>query len=322
MGATPPSSRPLKAEPPRHVIAAPTLLGLAAILLWSTTLPVARSLAEQIGALTAAACVNGIGGLLLLILSWMRRTKERGTFSRRYLGICGGLYVLYFALLHAGLGMATTRHQALEVGLMNYLWPSLTLLLAVPILGMPARWQLLLPGIAIAPLGVGMVLTSSTELTLAGFLSGVATCPHPYLLGTLAALAWALFSNLSRRLTQRATGSAISWFMLATGIVLWAMQRLFAETHLWTGRTVVEIAAMALISTTGYAFWDVAMRRGDIALVATFSYFTPLLSTLFGSFYLQVSPHPRLWWGCALIILAALICRLATQPRDDLGAVE
>ena len=38
--------------------------GLAAIVLWSTTIAVARSLSEQTGPLTAGACVYLIGGAL------------------------------------------------------------------------------------------------------------------------------------------------------------------------------------------------------------------------------------------------------------------
>jgi hypothetical protein len=38
--------------------------GLAAIVLWSTTIAVARSLSEQTSPLTAGACVYLIGGVL------------------------------------------------------------------------------------------------------------------------------------------------------------------------------------------------------------------------------------------------------------------
>jgi len=301
-------------------VGAPTLLGLGAILLWSTTLPVARSIAEQVGALTGAASVNALGGVLSLAAAraMPRGRSESGAsqgFTSRYLVVCGGLFVLYFAFLHAGLGLAADRHQALEVGLMNYLWPSLTLLLSVPLLGVPARWALLAPGLVVATAGVGMVLTSTTAFSWIGFAASLAVGPLPHVLGAAAALAWALYSNLTRRLAGSASGSAVSFFMIATGTALLALQALFGETHAWSARVLAEIGAMSIISTLGYLFWDVAMRRGDVALVATFSYFTPMLSTLFGSVYLGVSPSPRLWLGCALIVGAALVCRLATRRR-------
>lgn len=294
----------------------PTLAGLAAILLWGTTLPVARSLAEQIGALTGAACVNLVGGVLSLAASRLSG-KMRGTprgFSRRYVLVCGSLFVLYFATLHSALGLAMNRHQALEVGLMNYLWPSLTLFFSVPLLGIPGRWPLA-PGMLLATVGVGLVLTSSTSFSLSGFAASVVSRPLPYILGGLAAVAWALYSNLNRVLAGASTGTVTPLFMIVTGIVLLIGQLLFPEVRHWSMRTFTEIGVISVVSALGYMLWDVAMRRGDIALVATFSYFTPLLSTLFGSYYLDVSPGAQLWTGCVLIIVAALVCRIATRPR-------
>jgi drug/metabolite transporter (DMT)-like permease len=297
-----------------------TLAGLGAILLWSTTLPVARSLAEQIGALTGAACVNLVGGLLSLVVSrlWGKDRGRPQGYDRRYILVCGGLFVFYFASLHSALGLAANRHQALEVGLMNYLWPSLTLLFSVPILGVTGRWTLA-PGMLLATVGVAMVLTSTTSFSMVGLAASVLSRPLPYLLGGLAAVAWALYSNLNRRLAGDASGSVAPLFMLATGLVLLAGQTAFPETRIWSVRTFVEIGAISIVSATGYMLWDLAMRRGDVALVATFSYFTPLLSTLFGTVYLQVAPGRQLWLGCVLIIVAALVCRLATRPRAAQG---
>ena len=301
-------------------ISLPTLLGIVAILLWSTTLPVARSLAEQIGALTAAACVNGIGGIATLAISVRlhgRHPEAKDRFRAGYLLACGTLFVLYFALLHGGLGLAGSRLQALAVGLMNYLWPSLTLLLSVPLLGVPSRWGLLAPGIVCATVGVGFVLSSAASVSLTAAASDGLGDPWPYVLGASAAVAWALYSNLSRRLGGSTRRSAVGYFMVATSVVLFAMQMGFAEAHHWSARVYAELAAMSVVSTTGYWCWDVAMRRGDVPLVATFSYLTPVLSTLFGTLYLGVLPGAQLWIGCGLIVGAAFVCRLATRPRPS-----
>jgi len=69
---------------------------------------------------------------------------------------------------------------------------------------------------------------------------------------------------------------------------------------------------MALFVTgAAYIFWDHAMRRGDMVLVAALSYLTPLLSTLFSAVYLGVVPAPAIWVACALVIAGAVTCRLA-----------
>jgi drug/metabolite transporter (DMT)-like permease len=65
------------------------------------------------------------------------------------------------------------------------------------------------------------------------------------------------------------------------------------------------------VTFLAYVFWDHAMRRGNMILVAALSYFTPLLSTLFSAAYLGVVPGPAIWLACALVIGGALVCRAA-----------
>ena len=97
--------------------------------------------------------------------------------------------------------------------------------------------------------------------------------------------------------------------MLCTGLVLGAARLLWTEPTQWTTRAGAELAYMVVGSNLAYAFWERAMRRGDIVLVAAASLFTPLLSTLVSTLYLGIRPDPRLWIGCAMIIGGAAICR-------------
>jgi drug/metabolite transporter (DMT)-like permease len=204
------------------------------------------------------------------------------------------------------------------VGLVNYLWPSLTILLSVPLLGVPGRW-LLVPGVLLAGAGAAMVLGATGAVTVAGLTARAQAHPAPYALALAAAVSWALYSVLSRRLAGSAPGNAVPLFMLATGAVLGGAQWAFPEAHQWSVRVAAEAAYVAVVSTLGYAFWDLAMRRGDLVLVATVSYFAPLLSTLIGAAYLGVRPAARLWVGGALLVAAALVCRRATRPRPLVG---
>ena len=117
-----------------------TLAGFAAILLWSTTIAVVRSLSEQVGGLTTAASVYLVGGVICLLrLGW--RGDSLRNFRRlplRYLFGCGALFVFYMLVLYLAVGMAKNRQQVLEVGLMNYLWPALTIVFSVFLLNKKA----------------------------------------------------------------------------------------------------------------------------------------------------------------------------------------
>jgi drug/metabolite transporter (DMT)-like permease len=75
-------------------------------------------------------------------------------------------------------------------------------------------------------------------------------------------------------------------------------------------RACAELAYLGLVPTVlAYVFWDIAVRCGDLNLVAVLSYFTPLLSTLASCLYLGVVPGVNLLLGCVLVISGALMSR-------------
>ena len=290
-----------------------TALGFAAILLWSTTVAFGRSLSEQVGTLTAASLIYLVGGGIGAGYQAARgRLGTLRTLNPRYLYGCGSLFVIYIASLYTALGLARTRSQVLEVGLMNYLWPMLTVLLSVPILKLDAS-AALVPGALAATAGVFLATTQNQPLSWASFQADLAQNSLPYVLGATAALSWALYSTLSRRWAGSAAGDAVSLFMLATGLVLGAARLLAPEATQWTPRALAELLYMIVGSNLAYVFWERAMRRGDIVLVASGSYLTPLLSTMVSTLYLGAAAGIRLWIGCALVIAGAITCRLAVR---------
>ena len=87
---------------------------------------------------------------------------------------------------------------------------------------------------------------------------------------------------------------------------------MFPEESSWTVRVVVELLYMSIFPTfLAYTFWDRAMRKGNIILVVSLSYFTPLLSIIISSFYLQVAVKANLWIACGLVIAGAVVCKFS-----------
>jgi drug/metabolite transporter (DMT)-like permease len=295
-----------------------TILGMAAIALWSTTVAFGRSLAEQLGPLTTACLIYTSGGVLgcaYLALSGRFRATLRST-DRRYLLGCGALFTLYIACLYLALGLAHTRSQVLEVGLVNYLWPMLTLLFSVPVLRMRAR-SLFVPGAFVAMAGVLLATTQNQPLSWHSLRGNLVQNSTPYILGLLGAVSWGLYSTLSRRWAAGAQGGAVALFMLGTGIALGLGRLLFTEPTRWTSAVWLELGYMAVGTNLAYAFWERAMRGGDIILVAASSYFTPLLSTIVSTLYLSVVAGPRLWIGCGLVVAGAIACKLSVEPSPS-----
>lgn len=285
-----------------------TVCGLLAILLWSTTIALARSLSEQVGAITAAAAVHLVAGTAsgVALLCSSEKLRQFKRFPRKYLLGCGVLFVTYMLTLFLGVGLAENRSQVLEVGLLNYLWPALTILLSLVLLNKKAGW-LLIPGTLLALAGEWFVLTQDTEASWLSFTRNVAGNPAAYALGLGAACSWALYSSLTRRWAGAERTGAVDLFMPVTGVVLLIVNFAADEQGSWTVRAAIEAGVMGIVTWLAYRFWDRAMRTGDVVLVAACSYLIPIFSTAVSCAYLNVSARVSLWFGCILIVVGSLV---------------
>ncbi len=289
-----------------------TLCGLAAILLWSTTVPLARGLAEHVGPVSGAAAVYGVSGMLAFFSLLRRRT---GRPPVRYVAGCGALFVGYAVLLYLAIGRAVDRQQVLEIGLVNYLWPALTLILSTMLLGRRARWYLG-PGTVLAIGGVILAMTHTTGVSWSAFARNLAGNPAAYAMALAAAVCWALYSNLTQRWAGGHDTGAVDVFLLLTAVTFGILMAFVDEDARWSGVAAVEAVFLGLATFGGYRLWDRAMRRGNATLVAAASYLTPLLSTLAACAYLGVAPGPRLWLGCAVLIAGSALSWRALSSQS------
>jgi drug/metabolite transporter (DMT)-like permease len=235
-----------------------TVLGIFALIFWGSTIAFSRSLTEKLGTLTSASYIFLLaGGLSCTYLIISGRLQKTVHVSRAYLFGCGILFVVYMASLYLAIGTATNRLQTLEVGLVNYLWPSLTLVTMIPILRSKAHFTLI-PGCL---LGFGGVLLASAQFgeSWETFVGNLGSNWAPYMLALVAAVCWALYSNLTRRWAREAQTGAVPLFLLASGLVLVGLRFLFPERTEWTSQSMLELAYMAVFPTIlAYAFWDAA----------------------------------------------------------------
>jgi drug/metabolite transporter (DMT)-like permease len=300
-----------------------TALGLLAIVLWSTSIGVSRSVVEKLGPLTAGAAIFTLAGVLgCLILLARSGFGDLRRLPRRYLLGCGGLFVAYELCLYLAIGLAAGGRQVLEVGVINYLWPGLTVLLAVPLLGRRAG-PFLVPGVLVAFAGVVVAAAGRGGLSWAGFLDNLQANPAAYLLALGAAVTWALYSNLAKRWAGGHKGNAVPVFLLATGLLLLGLSTLFRHRMEWSGATLLEILFLAVFtSLLAYAFWDGAMRHGNMTLVAAASYATPILSMLVTSIYLHVAAGASLWIASALVAAGAVVSKLSLRPDGETPAAD
>ncbi|MFG5686700.1 hypothetical protein ACFJWK_14230, partial [Enterococcus faecalis] len=69
-----------------------------------------------------------------------------------------------------------------------------------------------------------------------------------------------------------------------------------------------NVILTGVVMGSGYALWNIAILRGNMLLLATLSYFTPVISTLFSSLILGVILDTSFWQGVTMVTLGSLLC--------------
>jgi drug/metabolite transporter (DMT)-like permease len=288
---------------------AATACGLAAILLWSTASGLIRSVSEYFGPIGGAALIYTFGATLLVLLLGRPRLRHA---SRFYLITGSTLFVAYEICLCLALGFAVSRTQAIQLGVVNYLWPSLTVLLAIFMNRQPARW-IIVPGTLVALLGILWVV-STDGLSLESIASNVASNPLSYSLAAACAITFALYCNITRRYANGQ--SHVVLFFLLTAAVLWVKYWISSETlPPFSLRHSLELVAAAVGMAGGYALWNIGILRGNLTLLATASYAAPVLSSAFAAAWLGAHLGLQFWQGALLVTAGSLLCWQATRQR-------
>ncbi len=286
-----------------------TLIGLSAILLWSTTIGLLRSVSEAFGPTGGAALIYSTTAVLLCLT---RGVPNPRNMPGRYLLTGGVLFVGYEICLALAVGLARDRHQSLEMGMINYLWPCLTIVLAIPF--NQQRFRLWLwPGLLLSLSGIIWVMKGANGNVTGQMVQNIASNPTAYLLAFIAAIAWALYNNITRRYARGSNG--VTLFFMVTALALWLKFALFTqhETLQFSVTAAAEVLFMGASTAVAYSAWNYGIQHGNLTLLATASYFTPVLSALLASLWLGLTPPISFWQGVAMITAGSLICWLATR---------
>ena len=246
-----------------------TLIGLSAILMWST-LAVLTVATRPMPPFQLLAITFAIGACIAP-LSWIARPQAARALQQPpmvwFVGV-GGLFC-YHALYFVALRLAPPA----EAGLLNYLWPLLIVLFSG-----------LLPGERLAGhhiVGAALGFTGTVLLFAGPRRVALDASAIPGLVAAfLAAFVWAAYSVMSRRFATVPT-DVVAGFCAATAILA-ALVHLLFEPTIWPQTLAPWLAIIALgIGPVGLAFfaWDIGMKRGDIRVLGAASYATPLLST-------------------------------------------
>jgi len=264
--------------------------------------------AEQFGAVGGAALIYTVAATILYFVIGVPKLRQLGW---TYILIGGGLFSAYEIFFSLALGLANDRHQTIEMALINYLWPSLTVLLAVFTSTKKVHW-LLYPSVVLSFMGVVWSLIGDEGLSVEQFLANIESNPIAYSLAFSGAFIWAMYCNVTKRLSNGQNG--ITLFFIFTALALWVLY--FTSNHrsiVFSVDSSVSLLITSIFMGSGYALWNIAIIGGNMMFLATLSYFTPVLSTLFSVVILGVTITSTFWQGVVLVTVGSLLCWWVTR---------
>ena len=267
-----------------------------------------RMVAEHFGPVGGAASIYSVATIMLLLTS---KPPRFSSLSKPYLLVGGALFASYEICLSLALGWANSRHQAVEMMVINYLWPALTILIAVLVSAKkPSAW--LYPCVLLTFTGVAWSITGETKLTLPALLEHIQTNPVSYSLALIGALLWALYCNITKLFADGK--NAVSYFFALTSCGLWLQFALTEQPAINANpSSMMWLMLAGGAMAGGYALWNKALIGGNMLLLATLSYFTPILSALFSALLLGISLSLSFWQGVVMVTLGSLLCWWVTR---------
>ncbi|MGR5352197.1 aromatic amino acid DMT transporter YddG [Vibrio sp. DNB22_19_2] len=291
-----------------------TLYGCIAILSWSCLLGIARLVTESLGPVGGSAMLYSLSAVFLLIVVGIPKLSN---FSPKYLVLGGAMFVSYEILLALALGYSNSRSQAIEVAIVNYLWPALTVLFAVLASNKKPNW-LLYPAVTLAFIGVAWTVSGDNGLSPKQLVANISSNPLVYIMAFTGAIIWAVYCNLTQR--QQSKHNAITLFFIATAVSLWIKYAFTDESPMvFSWEAMGYLLASAALMAGGYGLWNIAIVGGNMVFFATLSYFTPIFSALFSSIILGVTLSPSFWLGAVMVTVGSLTCWLVTKEKREIA---
>lgn len=285
-----------------------TLIGLIAIVFWSAIVGLIKSVSEGFGAVGGAALIYTCSSALLLFTVGFPNLRK---FSLSYLLTGSLLFVCYELCLSLSLGFSHSSRQAIEVGMVNYLWPSMTIVLTV-IVNRQRTSLLIIPGVILAVAGICRVLGGNQGFSFTEIGHNIMDNPLSYGLALSGAIIWSIYCVITKKIANGNNG--ITLFFILTAATLW-VKFIFSPqpAFIISLHAVIALALAAIAMGLGYAAWNVGILHGNVSLLAAASYFIPIISSVLAAIMLSAPLTMAFWQGTAMVSLGSLACWWSTR---------
>ncbi|KAJ4462172.1 putative EamA family transporter [Paratrimastix pyriformis] len=274
-----------------------TALGCLAVVLWSTSFAVSRSIAENLGVYFGGFLRNLLGSGIGLAVGYKKLYVLKTLWKEKkpFLFVCGSNFTLSYIALNIAVGWCINREQTISISTINCVW--------------------------ITCVGGSMGVDQ--------FFYELVNNPGAYFMAVVAAVTWPIYSNYNRRWTGAFRGQpevkdadiTVSVFLFATAVAL-GIGSIFEFAGglklVWSVRGVLELLYNGIFPTyIASLVWDAAMRRGSVVFVSAFSFLAPLIAALTSSLYLGVPFTVSFFIGAVLVMAGGLLSRFGVKEEDS-----
>ncbi|EMN2534921.1 aromatic amino acid DMT transporter YddG [Acinetobacter baumannii] len=286
-----------------------TLIGLSAILMWASMVGFVKHITTAIGPDVGITLIYSLSALLLLIIF---RVPNFKLISKKYLILGAILFIAYELCFSFALAYSKTAQQAIEVSIVNYLWPSLTVLAFVIFRELKFNVFIIL-GLLISISGIIFIQTGNGDFSLGRVVDNFHSNPLSYILAFIGAIIWAFYCVLTKKMGKGQ--NPISICFLGVALTLWLKLLFSGQVSLPSLdlNTILSLIVASAAIGLGYAAWNIGIIHGNITMLVVASYFTPIISSLLAMLVLQTELSISFWQGTAMVTAGSLICWLSTN---------
>ncbi|MDA8962105.1 DMT family transporter [Congregibacter sp.] len=286
------------------------LLGLCAVLLWSTAATAFKLALAELTVLQLLCVAIWISAIALLgTLAWQGRLSLLWQSLRSKPLIFLGMACLNPLLYYCMVLSAYDRLPAQQAQTINYTWAIMLALLSIPVLGQRLAAHDWL-AVALGYVGVVIIATEGAPLSLQ-FTSGFGV-----VLALGSTLVWAVFWLLSARSDDDPTISLAAYFVCAAPPAL-LLCLLWGGGIPSPGSGLLSAVYVGLFEM-GFTWllWSTALRAAtNVSRVGNLIFLSPMLSLVFIGVILGETIHPATLVGLALI-LPGIVLQQRSGPQQ------
>ena len=277
--------------------------------MWASLVGLMKQVSAAIGPELGVTFIYSLSALLLLAIFKVPNFKQ---ISKKYLIFGTILFVAYEVCFSFAIAYSQTARQAIEISIVNYLWPSLTVLAFVIFKELKFNFLIIL-GLMLSIFGIIFIQTGSGDFSLNSLVDNFHSNPLSYILAFTGAIIWAFYCVLTKKLSNGQ--NPISIFFVGVALTLWL--KLLVSGHFAIPSMDIPALLTLLVASAamglGYAAWNIGIIHGNITVLVVASYFTPIISSILAMFVLQTQLSMSFWQGTAMVTAGSFICWVSTN---------